>query len=94
MSRQPDNGVVIAKPLHQGRQHGRIGLPAPRLMARARTKGAGCLILRKLRGASPHPGMQAIAAITMKQAANRPILTLLFHEQPMSELQPARSNRP
>jgi hypothetical protein len=30
----------------------------------------------------------------MKQAANRPILTLLFPEQPMSELHPARIDRP
>jgi hypothetical protein len=52
------------------------------------------LILRKLRGASPHPGNQASAAIKMKQAANRPILTLLFPEQPMSELHPARTDRP
>jgi hypothetical protein len=31
----------------------------------------------------------------MKQAANRPILTLLFfREQPMSGIHPARTNRP
>jgi hypothetical protein len=30
----------------------------------------------------------------MNQAANRPILTLLFHEQPMSGIHPARTDRP
>src|SRR5271157_1047301 len=63
-------------------------------MVRARTSGAGWVILRKLRGPSPHPEMEVRMAITANAAAKRFILTLLFHEQPLGEVRQARTVRP
>src|SRR5208337_295043 len=60
-------------------------------MARARTSGAGWVILRKLRGPSPHPEMEAGMTITTNAAAKRFIPTLLFHEQPLGEVRPDRT---
>src|SRR5271157_1867697 len=63
-------------------------------MVRARTSGAGWVILRKLRGPSPHPEMEVKMAITANAAAKRFILTLLFHEQQLGEVRQARTVRP
>ena len=52
------------------------------------------LDLAKIARGEPTPRQPGKHSIKMKQAANRPILTLLFHEQPMSEIRPARTDRP
>ena len=88
MSGHPDDDVGVIQPRDQRRKDHGVRLPVTQTHGTRRTRGAGWVILRKLRGPSPHPAQEARMTGTAKAATKRPILTLLFHEQQTGELHP------